>query len=54
LSEIALARRAGRRVIGLRTWYLVTPTGEPVPDEIEHAATPAEAVARALGEPPSA
>ena len=39
LSEIAFARRLGRRVVGLGTWAL---------DGLETAASPAEAVERAL------
>ena len=41
LSEIALALRTGRRVVGLETWDLPRPG-------IERAADPAEAVALAL------
>ena len=40
LSEIALARRLGRPVIGLGTWEL---------KDLDTAASPAEAVRRALG-----
>jgi uncharacterized protein (TIGR00725 family) len=39
LSEIGLARRLGRRVLGLRTWAV---------EGLETAASPAEAVERAL------
>jgi uncharacterized protein (TIGR00725 family) len=42
LSEIALARRLGKRVVGLATWEL----GE---DGVEVASDPADAVARLLG-----
>jgi uncharacterized protein (TIGR00725 family) len=45
LSEIALALKLGRPVIGLATWDLGRP-GEPAP--ILPAADPADAVARAL------
>jgi uncharacterized protein (TIGR00725 family) len=47
-SEIALARRIGRQVIGLHTWHLTDEAGHPVPDGVEPAQTPAEAVASAL------
>ena len=47
LSEIALALRVGKRVVGLGTWELAK-GGEPVED-IVRAATPAEAVELALG-----
>jgi uncharacterized protein (TIGR00725 family) len=47
LSEIALALKAGCRVVGLRTWELARPGG--VPDlGIVVATDPADAVARAL------
>jgi len=46
LSEIALALRAGTTVVGLETWSLSRPGGEP--DGIVRAATPAEAVEIAL------
>ncbi len=42
LSEIALALRAGKRVVGLRTWETV--------DGVEHVDDPADAVDLALGE----
>lgn len=46
LSEIALARKCGRRVIGLTTWDLGNDqNGQP---HVVPAATPAEAVALAL------
>lgn len=51
LSEIALALGGGKRVVGLGTWELAQ-GGEPVED-IELAATPAEAVELALGIPRS-
>jgi uncharacterized protein (TIGR00725 family) len=47
LSEIALALRAGKRVIGIGTWEL-TRGGEPV-DGIEPAADAQSAVELALG-----
>jgi uncharacterized protein (TIGR00725 family) len=47
LSEIALARKLGRPVIGLSTWSAAAPgTGDPL---VTAARDPAEAVARALG-----
>jgi uncharacterized protein (TIGR00725 family) len=46
LSEIALALRAGKTVVGLRTWELPRP-GDPV-DPIVRAASPEDAVARVL------
>jgi uncharacterized protein (TIGR00725 family) len=45
LSEIALARRLGRSVVGLGTWEVRSPTGE---DGIEVADEPAAAVRLAL------
>ncbi len=48
LSEIALALKCGVPVIGLETWGLAPPGGEPVP-QITLATTPAGAVATALG-----
>src|SRR5438067_900608 len=47
-SESALARRAGRRVVGLGTWEL-SRAGQPV-DGIIAASDPEEAVERALAE----
>ena len=47
LSEIALALRTGRRVVGLDTWSL-TPPGAAGPEGIERAASAAEAVELAL------
>ncbi len=48
LSEIALARKCGRRVIGLQTWDIGQDTnGQP---HVIPAQTPAEAVALALRE----
>ena len=46
LSEIALALKMGKPVIGLGTWELAR-TGEPV-EAIVRASTPAEAVGKAL------
>ena len=46
LSEIALALKLGRPVIGLSTWRLRQPEGRRVPIVI--ATSPADAVARAL------
>ncbi len=46
LSEIALALKAGKPVVGLDTWELAK-AGESV-DAIERASTPADAVERAL------
>jgi uncharacterized protein (TIGR00725 family) len=46
LSEIALALRAGKAVIGIDTWELGA-RGEPV-DAIERVATPGEAAEAAL------
>jgi uncharacterized protein (TIGR00725 family) len=48
LSEIALALRAGKRVVGVDTWEL-SRGGSPAPGIIA-AANPAEAVGLALGE----
>jgi uncharacterized protein (TIGR00725 family) len=47
LSEIALARRAGKRVIGIGTWELTRAGGEPV-EGIERASDAADAVPLAL------
>ncbi len=46
LSEIGLALKRGRRVIGLGTWQATDPRGRGMP--IRHADTPEEAVALAL------
>ena len=48
LSEIALAKRAGKRVVGLGTWEL-SRAGGPV-DGIVAASDPEEAVELALGD----
>ncbi|MEW6568677.1 MAG: TIGR00725 family protein [Chloroflexota bacterium] len=48
LSEIALALKAGKRVIGLDTWQVEHPDGSPV--EILLARTPEAAVSLALSE----
>jgi uncharacterized protein (TIGR00725 family) len=47
LSEIALALKCGTPVVGLETWSLVPPEGNPNPD-IAIAGTPEEAVTLAL------
>jgi uncharacterized protein (TIGR00725 family) len=47
LSEIALALRAGKPVVGLGTWSLVRPTGEP-DSGIVPVASPSDAAAVAL------
>jgi uncharacterized protein (TIGR00725 family) len=46
LTEIAYALKFGKRVIGLHTWQLKRPDGTQ--ERFELAATPAEAVERAL------
>jgi predicted Rossmann-fold nucleotide-binding protein len=46
LSEIALALKAGKPVVGLETWELAH-SGDPV-DAIVRAASPEDAVARVL------
>ena len=46
LSEIALALKLGRPVVGLGTWRLAQPDGRRVP--LLTARTPEDAVARAL------
>ena len=46
LSEIALALKLGRPVVGLGTWRLAQPEGRRVP--LTSVRTPEEAVARAL------
>ena len=46
LSEIALALKLGRPVVGLGTWRLAPPEGRRFP--LVRARTPEEAVARAL------
>lgn len=46
LSEIGLALRAGKRVVGLGTWQMRDPRGHPA--AIEAADSPAHAVALAL------
>jgi len=48
LSEIALARRGEKRVVGIGTWSLSRPGGEPV-EGVVPAADAAEAVELALG-----
>jgi hypothetical protein len=51
LSEIGLALKAGRKVIGLHTWEARDPRGAPA--EILTASSPEHAVALALGSIPS-
>ena len=48
LSEIALAMKAGRPVVGVGTWLVEAPLGAVAPGEVVVAAGPAEAVAAAL------
>ena len=48
LSEIALALKMGKPVVGLATWH-ISKDGEETPDPIVRAASPEEAVERALG-----
>jgi uncharacterized protein (TIGR00725 family) len=47
LSEVALALKFGKGVVGLGTWRLVRPSGAPERG-VHRAADPAAAVARAL------
>jgi uncharacterized protein (TIGR00725 family) len=47
LSEIALARRAGKPVVTVRGWTVRDHAGDPV--DLDTAASPAEAVAYLLG-----
>lgn len=47
LSEIALAMKCGIPVVGLESWKLEPPAGEPAP-EIVRATTPEEAVDAAI------
>lgn len=47
LAEIALALKMGRPVVGLATWDLVRPGGEP-DGAVVRVASPEEAVSRAL------
>jgi len=49
LSEIGLALKAKRKVVGLRTWQLTTADGESA--ELLAAGTPEEAVEYALAGP---
>ncbi len=48
LSELALARRGGVPVVALGGWRVLDASGAPLPDAVPDAATPAEAVSRAL------
>jgi uncharacterized protein (TIGR00725 family) len=50
LSEVALARKHGRRVVLLASWTLRRPGGE-APSDVEVAQSAAEAVALALADP---
>lgn len=47
LSEVALALKAGVPVVGLGTWSLVRPDGQPDPG-VSEVLDPAEAVAEAI------
>ncbi len=47
LSEVALALKLGRPVIGLQTWHLLRPDGTPE-ERIHRATSPEEAVRLAL------
>jgi uncharacterized protein (TIGR00725 family) len=48
LSEIALARRAGVPVVGLRTWTVLDADGRSLPDPVPAAESAEDAVRRAL------
>ncbi len=48
LSEIAHARRLGRRVVAIASWELAPPPGGPGDAGVERASDPADAVERAL------
>jgi uncharacterized protein (TIGR00725 family) len=48
LSEIGLALKMGRPVIGLGTWGITPPEGEAVQDTIQCVESPADAVQAAL------
>jgi uncharacterized protein (TIGR00725 family) len=48
LSEIALALKAGRKVIGLKTWHLVAPSGQPA--AVIEVRSPEEAVQAAVSQ----
>jgi uncharacterized protein (TIGR00725 family) len=49
LSEIALARRAGIPVVGLRTWTVLDADGRALADTVPAASSPEDAVRQALG-----
>jgi uncharacterized protein (TIGR00725 family) len=49
LSEIALARRAGIPVVGLRTWTVLDADGRVLADAVPAASSPEDAVRQALG-----
>ncbi len=51
LSELALARKMGKRVVNLRGWRLAGADGRPVDDELLQADTAEQAVELALGPP---
>jgi uncharacterized protein (TIGR00725 family) len=48
LSELALARRAGIPVVGLRTWTVLDADGNPLPDAVPGVTSAEDAVRRAL------
>ncbi len=48
LSEIALALKMGKPVVGLSTWGFSKPDGTATPDPIVRTSDPAEAVTEAL------
>ena len=48
LSELALARRAGIPVVGLRSWKVLDADGRPLPDAVPAAESADDAVRRAL------
>jgi uncharacterized protein (TIGR00725 family) len=48
LSELALARRAGIPVVGLRTWNVLDADGRTLPDTVPAATSPEDAVRQAL------
>ena len=48
LSEVALARRAGLPVVGLRTWTVLDADGRALPDPVPAATSAEDAVRRVL------
>lgn len=48
LSELAVARRIGVPVVGLRSWTVLDAEGRPVPDAVPSARSPEDAVRTAL------